>query len=53
MAAQILNNFSGPTQRAWNERANRLNHLPVPGKFMNKSDITLQQIMYGDTLFFF
>ena len=41
MAAQIWNNFSSPTQRAWNERANRLNCLPVPGKFMNKLDITL------------
>ena len=53
MAATIWNNFSGPTQRAWNEQAKRLNKLPVPGKFMNETNITVQQIMYGDTLSFF
>ena len=58
MAAQIWNNFSGPTQRSWNKRAEALNKLPVPGKFMdmntNKSTgAKLQQIMYGDTISFF
>ena len=52
MAATIWNNFSGPTQRTWNERAKRLNKLPVPGKFMNETNITVQQIMYRDTLSF-
>ena len=53
MAATIWNNFSRPTQRAWNEQANQLNKLPVPGKFMSERNTTLQQIMYGDTLSFF